>query len=75
MRHDWIGWIAAAVFAASYLLKTQRTLRLVQAVAALLWMSYGIVNHSMPIIVANAVVALMAAGSALMRDRSTGVAP
>lgn len=67
MHHDWIGWIAAAVFAASYLLKDQRSLRRVQAIAALLWMTYGIVNHSMPIIVANAVVAAMAAGSALMR--------
>jgi hypothetical protein len=67
MTHDWIGWIAAAVFAVSYLLKEQRSLRLVQAVAALLWMTYGILNHSWPIIVANAVVAAMAAGSAVAR--------
>ncbi|HWA15789.1 MAG TPA: hypothetical protein VG817_05110 [Gemmatimonadales bacterium] len=67
MTHDWIGWVAATVFAVSYLLKEQRALRLVQAVAALLWMTYGIVNHSWPIIVANAVVASLAAGSALFR--------
>lgn len=67
MTHDWLGWIAASVFAASYFFKNQRSLRLVQAVAALLWMSYGIVNHSWPIIVANAVVACMAAGSVLLR--------
>ena len=70
MHHDWIGWIAAGVFAVSYLLKDQRQLRLVQAVAALLWMTYGIANHSWPIIVANAVVTAMAAGSALMRGRA-----
>jgi hypothetical protein len=67
MHHDWIGWIAATVFAASYFFKAQQTLRLVQALAALLWMTYGLVNHSWPIIVANAVVAAMAAGSALFR--------
>lgn len=67
MTHDWIGWVAATVFAVSYLLKEQRSLRLVQSVAALLWMSYGIVNHAWPIIVANAVVASLALGSALLR--------
>lgn len=70
MHHDWIGWIAAATFAASYFFKDQKTLRLIQAVAALMWMTYGIVNHSWPIIVANAVVTAMAAGSALMRSRT-----
>lgn len=70
MTHDWIGWIAAAVFAVSYLLKDQRALRLVQAVAALLWMTYGLVNHAWPIIVANVVVAAMAAGSVLFRRTS-----
>lgn len=67
MTHDWIGWVAASVFAVSYLLKGQRALRLAQAVASLLWMTYGIVNHSWPIIVANMVVAVMAAGSVLLR--------
>ncbi len=67
MTQEWIGWNAPAVFDVSHLLKEQRSLRLVQAVAALLWMTYGILNHSWPIIVANAVVAAMAAGSALVR--------
>lgn len=57
---DWIGWVATAVFAASYLSKTPNALRWIQAVAALLWISYGIATGAAPVIVANLVVALMA---------------
>jgi uncharacterized protein with PQ loop repeat len=64
---DSIGWVASAVFAASYLCKDQRTLRWVQAVAALLWMTYGILLNAKPVIVANAVVALMAVVSTFWR--------
>lgn len=64
---DAIGWVASVVFAASYLCKDQRTLRWVQAVAALLWMTYGILLNAKPVIVANAVVALMAVVSTFWR--------
>lgn len=64
---DAIGWVASAVFASSYLCKEQRTLRLVQAVAALLWMTYGIALNALPVIVANAVVATMAVVSTFWR--------
>ncbi len=69
---DMIGWVASAVFAASYLCKDHRTLRWVQAVAALLWMSYGIALNALPIIVANAVVALMAVVSTFWRRTAAG---
>lgn len=61
---SWIGWIATAAFAASYFFKRPVHLRLVQALAALLWIGYGIAIGALPVIVANIVVAAMAAYSA-----------
>jgi len=57
---DWIGWVATAMFAVSYLCKTPGTLRRVQAAAALLWIGYGVIIHALPVIVANIVVAAAA---------------
>jgi hypothetical protein len=57
---DWIGWVASAVFAGSYLCKDQNALRRVQAAAAVLWLIYGVVIHALPIIAANALVAVVA---------------
>ena len=63
MRLEWIGWIATAVFASSYLFKQPLALRRVQAGAALLWVIYGLIIHAFPVVVANLVVAGMAAYS------------
>ena len=57
---DWIGWVASAIFASSYFCKQPATLRRVQALAALMWMAYGLLIHALPVIVANMVVAGMA---------------
>jgi hypothetical protein len=57
VRTDWIGWIATAMFLASYRCKDPRKLRLTQAAAALLWAGYGAVLHAVPIVVANLLVA------------------
>jgi hypothetical protein len=65
MRLHWIGWIATAVFAASYLFKEPSALRRVQAGAALLWVIYGVIIHAFPVVVANVVVAGMAVYSSL----------
>jgi hypothetical protein len=65
MMTDWIGWIATAIFLASYACKDSRTLRLTQAVAALLWVAYGTVLHATPIVVANLLVAGVAVYSSL----------
>ena len=54
---DWIGWLATAVFTSSYFSKQPGALRRIQAVAALLWLLYGIMIHSLPVIVANMLVA------------------
>jgi hypothetical protein len=57
---DGLGWIATALFAASYFCKTSRAMRRFQASAALLWVGYGIWMNALPIIVANVIVAALA---------------
>jgi hypothetical protein len=64
---DAVGWLATAIFAGSYFCKQPTTLRRVQAVAALAWATYGVLIHSLPIIVANVIVASLAVGSSLWR--------
>jgi hypothetical protein len=60
---DLLGWIATAIFAASYLLKSPSALRRCQAVAAVLWVIYGIFIRAAPVVGANLIVAAMALGS------------
>jgi uncharacterized protein with PQ loop repeat len=55
-----LGWLATAVFTCSYLAKKDSTLRWIQAVAAALWITYGVLIHAMPVVVANALVAAAA---------------
>jgi hypothetical protein len=57
---DSIGWVATAIFAGSYFFKRPGTLRRIQALAAVLWIGYGILIHAPPVIVANLVVAAVA---------------
>jgi hypothetical protein len=57
---SWIGWLATAAFGLSYFFKKPATLRLIQAGAALLWISYGMLIHAMPVVAANVIVALAA---------------
>ena len=71
MRLEWIGWVATAAFASSYLFKQPASLRRVQAVAASLWVIYGVIIHAYPVIVANVVVAAMAMLSSPMMRRKT----
>ena len=61
---DLLGWLATALFAASYFCKRPATLRGMQALAALLWIGYGLLIKSLPVIVANVIVAGLAAYSA-----------
>jgi hypothetical protein len=57
---SWIGWVATACFGLSYFFRKQSALRLIQAGAALLWIVYGLLIHAMPVVAANAIVALAA---------------
>lgn len=64
-----IGWVATAVFACSYFFRKPAALRLVQALAALLWIGYGVMIQAAPVIVANVVVAAMALVSVVASRR------
>lgn len=69
-----IGWVATGVFAVSYFCREPQTLRRVQAVAALLWIGYGWVIHSFPIIISNVIVATLAILSAFRAARPIAAA-
>lgn len=68
MRLSWIGWVATAVFASSYLFKHPVVLRKVQAGAAILWVIYGLMIKASPVVVANLLVASMALYSSMRRE-------
>lgn len=61
----WLGWVATGMSIGSYFCRNQLILRRVQAVAALVWISYGLAISSRPVIAANVVVANVAAWSTL----------
>jgi uncharacterized protein with PQ loop repeat len=64
-----IGWVATAVFAASYFCKEAVVLRRLQALAAVLWIAYGVLIAAPPVIVANVIVASLALWSSLPGTR------
>lgn len=64
---DLLGYLATGTFAASYFLKGPTALRRLQATAALLWIAYGLMIQSMPVIVSNVLVAAIALLSSLRR--------
>jgi hypothetical protein len=72
MGYDWLGWLATAVFAVSYFTKQPVTLRRVQGIAALVWASYGVAIHALPIIVANVIVAAVAVWTSRSRSPKEG---
>ena len=64
---DSIGWVATTVFAVSYFYRRPAAMRRVQALAAALWIVYGIAIKATPVIVANLVVAAIAIISSFRR--------
>jgi hypothetical protein len=66
---DLIGWAATTLFVLSYFAKSKRTLLLLQFVAALVWLSYGVLLRATPVIAANALVA-GAAAFTVFRERA-----
>lgn len=71
---EWIGWVATALFAASYFCKRDTHLRCVQAAAAVLWIGYGVIIGAAPVVIANLVVAGVAGYSA-WRGHTAGIDP
>jgi len=72
---DWIGWLATAVFLVSYFTKRPTSLRRVQGVAAGLWALYGVLIHSLPVIVANVLVASVAVLSSFKKPSALASPP
>lgn len=70
---DLLGWCATAVFVSSYFAKHPTTLRHLQILGASLWMLYGFALQAAPVVVANVLVVLAAAGTA-RRNRTQRVA-
>lgn len=64
---DSIGWVATAIFSASYFFRGASTLRRLQAVAACLWIAYGVAIHAWPVVIANLIVAVAAAATSSAR--------
>jgi len=52
---DAIGWLATAVFSASYFFREPGALRRIQAVAACLWVAYGLPIGAVPVVAANVI--------------------
>ncbi|MEP7381045.1 MAG: YgjV family protein [Gemmatimonadota bacterium] len=68
-----VGWVATAVFTASYFARRAETLRYLQMVGALLWLIYGVAISAPPVIVANAL--LLGAAAWTARRPRGAVAP
>jgi hypothetical protein len=66
---DTVGWIATGVFVASYFFSRPTMLRGLQMVGSALWMTFGLLIASKPVVVANVLV-FAAAAWTLLRDRS-----
>jgi hypothetical protein len=64
------GWAATAVFVGSYFFERPAVLRGVQMAGALLWLSYGLMINSLPVIVANSLVFSAAAWTMFRNRRS-----
>jgi len=67
-----IGWVATAVFTASYFTGRAERLRYLQMLGAALWLVYGIAIGAPPVIVANLLV-LVAATWTTLRARGADV--
>jgi hypothetical protein len=68
-----LGWLATVVFVASYFFKRARVLLRVQMAGALLWVAYGVLMRSAPVVAANLLV-LSAAAWNMVGDRQDGQA-
>jgi hypothetical protein len=61
---DGVGWAATSVFVASYLFADAKAIKRAQMAGALMWLLYGVLTRSTPVVVANVLVFTAAAWSA-----------
>jgi len=71
MTIAWFGWIATAVQTTSYFVPSTSMLKKIQAVAACLWIAYGVKMGASPVVVANLIVGAAALLSSFRNRRST----
>lgn len=69
---DLVGWAATATFLCSYFVKDPQLLRRIQALAAIIWIGYGIAIGSAPLTGSNVLVAALALYSSRRRADLTG---
>jgi hypothetical protein len=67
--------LATGIFAASYFVHHPVKMRCVQAGAAACWITYGILLHATPVIVANVIVVVLAVYSASISSQRNVVEP
>ncbi|MGH8289797.1 MAG: hypothetical protein ACREV7_12355 [Steroidobacteraceae bacterium] len=75
---DMVGWIATAVFVASYFFARPAMLRALQMLGAVLWMVFGVLIASKPVIACNVLVFAAAAWTLVHKrgpDRAASSAP
>lgn len=61
---EYLGWIATAVFVASYFARREAMLRRMQMAGAGMWVAYGLLIQAPPVVAANVLVLLAAAWTA-----------
>ena len=71
---DALGWVATAVFVASYFCGRASTLRRVQMSGALLWVGYGALRQAPPVVAANLLVLAAAAWASWRETRGASLA-
>ena len=69
---DYLGWASTAVFVTSYFFSRVQTLRRIQMVAALMWITYGLLLHAAPVVVANVLVFAAAVWTSRTRQPHRG---
>jgi uncharacterized protein with PQ loop repeat len=70
-----VGWAATAVFVASYFFARPSVLRSMQMLGALLWLAYGLLINSSPVIVANVLVFSAAAWTLFRQPAAANAKP
>jgi hypothetical protein len=70
---SYLGWLATGTFAASYFLRRPAATRAMQMLGASLWIIYGCLIASAPVVVANALVLTAAAWAAVRSSPSAAV--
>ncbi|HEU5467234.1 MAG TPA: hypothetical protein VFU75_10100 [Gemmatimonadales bacterium] len=71
----WAGWVATTLTVSSYFFKRPITLRVIQATSACVWLVYGSLIHSGPVLVTNVLVVVAALGSIFFMMKRPGSSP